>query len=310
MTLFDVPSTGEASATDEDADAATRREPPAASPAPGRTRVAFGLAYDGGGFHGFAVQPNVVTVGGALADALARIAGCPVEISCAGRTDTGVHALAQVAHADLDAALLARRYGATGAPLCELPDLARAVDRQLGPAASCWRAGVVPAGFHARHAATARRYRYDLDVALRPDPRRRHLAWRVETPLDLAALRLASDALLGEHDFAAFCRRPPDRPTGPLTRRVVAAHWQALPGVYRFEIEAKAFCHQMVRSIVGALVAAGEGRLRPSDVAALLRSGSRTGAPRLAPAAGLCLVAVRYPAELGGDWDAGTVTAP
>lgn len=294
MTLFDLPRPGERPHADERPDAAERREPPAASVASGEVRVAFGLAYDGSGFHGFAPQPNVHTVGGALQHALGTIAGVVVEISCAGRTDTGVHALAQVAHADLRGELLARRYGASGNLFEELPGLARAVDRQLGPAASCWRALVVPGGFHARHEALARRYRYDLDVAARPDPRLRQFAWRPGRPLDLAAMRLAADMLLGEHDFAAFCRRPPDRPSGPLLRRVTAAHFQVLAGVLRFEIEAKAFCHQMVRSIVGTLVEVGRGRRRPADVVATLRSADRGSAAQPAPPHGLTLVAVRY----------------
>ncbi|HTX01857.1 MAG TPA: hypothetical protein VMD59_23945, partial [Acidimicrobiales bacterium] len=108
-----------------------------------------------------------------------------------------------------------------------------------------------------------------------------------------------------EHDFAAFCRRPPDRPDGPLTRRVLAARWSLLRGpgldgeVLRFEIEALAFCHQMVRSIVGLLVAIGRGRARPSDVAERLASGLRLGNPAVAPPQGLCLAAVDYPEPWG-----------
>ncbi|MDA8297895.1 MAG: tRNA pseudouridine(38-40) synthase TruA [Actinomycetota bacterium] len=276
------------------------------APAPDRARcrVALGIAYDGAGYHGFAVQPNVRTVGGELKHALAQIAGHDVDLVCAGRTDAGVHALAQVVHVDLEAELLARRYGASGTPFEDLPALARAIDRQLGREAACWRARGVPAGFDARHSATARRYRYELDLDPIPDPRDARRAWRLEGPLDLAAMRLAADPLLGEHDFAAFCRRPPDRPDGPLLRKVTDAHWRVDGWRWSFDIEAKAFCHQMVRSIVGALVAVGEGRLRPSDVVALLRSGSRRGAPTLAPPAGLCLITVRYPDDLGGTWGA------
>lgn len=276
------------------------------APAPDRAlrRVALGVAYDGAGFHGFATQPSVRTVGGELKRALGHIAGRDVELVCAGRTDTGVHALAQVVHVDLEAELLARRYGACGTLFEDLPALARAIDRQLGREAACWRARAVPPDFDARHSATARRYRYDLDLDPIPDPRNARCAWRLERPLDLAAMRLASDPLLGEHDFAAFCRRPPDRPDGPLLRKVTDAHWRVEGWRWSFHIEAKAFCHQMVRSIVGALVAVGEGRLRPSDVVALLRSGSRRGAPTLAPPEGLCLITVRYPDDLGGSWGA------
>ena len=296
MTLFDLPSGGPSPAR------AAGRPARGAPPAPGRTRVALGLAYDGSAYHGFAPQPGIRTVGGDLANALGRIAGREVEIVGAGRTDAGVHATAQVVHADFETSLLATRHFTTGAAFEELTRLRRSLDAQLGDAASCWRAVVVPGAFHARFAATARFYRYEIDVGGPFDPRRRHFAWRHEGPLDLAVMRLATDPLIGEHDFAAFCRRPPDRPDGPLVRRVLFARWATAPGRLAFEIAANAFCHQMVRAIVGTLVAAGAGRRRASDVVALLHSGSRCGAPPLAPAAGLCLVGVGYPEDLGGWW--------
>jgi tRNA pseudouridine38-40 synthase len=103
--------------------------------------------------------------------------------------------------------------------------------------------------------------------------------------------------LLGEHDFAAFCRRPPDKPEGPICRRVLDSGWMEMTepaGLLRFEIEATAFCHQMVRSLVGSLAAVGEARMKPADVYALLRSGDRAGAARPAPPQGLCLILVNY----------------
>ncbi len=213
-----------------------------------------------------------------------------------------MHALAQVVHVDLDGSLLSGRFGA-GGPGEELPALARALDALCGAEIAVWRAVVAPAGFDARRSATARRYRYEIEISARADPRRRGRVWRVERPLDLAVMRIATDPFLGEHDFSAFCRRPPGHDDGPLTRTVTDAAWSTPgEGLLRFEIEAAAFCHQMVRSIVGALVCAGEGRTRPSDLVALLRSRSREGAPPVAPPEGLCLVAVRYPEELGGTW--------
>ena len=267
-------------------------------------RIALGLAYDGSGYHGFAAQPGQRTVGGELAAALGAMTGRAVDLTCAGRTDTGVHATAQVVHADLDAVFLAGRYGdGSATPGLELPRLAEALSHQLGPETAVWRALVAPEGFDARKAAVARRYRYDLEAGARPDPRRRGAVWYVDGPVELAPMRLAADALLGEHDFAAFCRRPPDRPDGPIVRRVADAQiTTAGEGLVRFEIEADAFCHQMVRSIVGALVAVGTGRLRPSDLVTLLARANRAGAPSPAPPAGLCLVAVRYPAALTGTW--------
>jgi tRNA pseudouridine38-40 synthase len=263
----------------------------------------LGVAYDGAGFHGFAAQPGQRTVGGALADALRQVIEHEVSLTCAGRTDAGVHALAQVVHVDLDRATLAARFGGVPRVREEIPGLARSLASICGEGVVVWRAVVAPEGFDARHSAIARRYRYDLELGERSDPLRRGSTWHVGSGLDLAVLRIATDPLLGEHDFAAFCRRPPDRPTGPITRRVTDARWTVLgDDLLRFEIEAGSFCHRMVRSLVGALVAAGRGRLRPSDLVALLRSGSRDGAPTLAPPHGLCLVAVRYPEILGGTW--------
>jgi len=231
-----------------------------------------------------------------------------------------VHALAQVVHVDLPVAFLSGRFGAPGAPGEELPRLARNLSGLLGPDCVVWRARLAPPGFDARRSAESRRYRYEIDAGAFQSPLRRHLAWHVEGPLDLAAMRLASDALIGEHDFAGFCRQPPadggGKSAGPIRRRVLEAGWHVAPVprpprfgegpgeatvTLTFEIAAKAFCHQMVRSIVGMLVAIGTGRARASDLVGRLRSGSREGAPTLAPPTGLCLVEVGYPEELGGS---------
>jgi len=267
-------------------------------------RIVLGVAYDGSGYHGFAAQPGQRTVGGELGAALERMTGQQLVCTCAGRTDAGVHATAQVVHVDLAETFLLGHYGTEAISAGrELPRLAEALSSQLGSEIAVWRALVAPEGFDARKSAIARRYRYDLETAARPDPRRRSAVWHLEVPVDLAAMRLAADTVLGDHDFAAFCRRAPDQPEGPIRRRVtVAAFTVPGEGLLRFEIEADSFCHQMVRSIVGALVAVGTGRLRPSDVVALLASGRRAGAPSPAPPGGLCLVGVRYPTGLTGAW--------
>lgn len=267
-------------------------------------RVALGLSYDGSGFHGFAAQPGQRTVAGELARAIHRMSGTMPLVVCAGRTDAGVHATAQVVHVDLDSEFVDGRLGAAELRAGdEITRLADSLSSQLGSEVAVWRAILAPDGFDARRSAIARRYRYDIDNGPRPDPLRRTVAWHVEAPLDLAAMRLAADAVLGEHDFAAFCRRPPGDPIGPIFRNVHEARWTLTrPGRLCFEIESNAFCHQMARSIVGALVAAGRGTMRPSDVLALLQSKSRAGAPNPAPPGGLCLVAVRYPPELSGVW--------
>jgi tRNA pseudouridine38-40 synthase len=266
------------------------------------TRWRLVLAYDGGRFRGFAAQPGQVTVAGALAEALARTARLPEPppITAAGRTDAGVHARGQVVHVDLPP-LPAARERRGEVPMAG-PDLAAALNRQLRPHVVVRSAEPAPAGFDARRSATARRYRYLVWNAPVPDPLLDRLAWHVPGPLDLRAMVAATDAVVGEHDFAAFCRRPPgtDR-SAPLRRRVRSAAWHEGPGpegsegrLLRLAIEADAFCHQMVRSLVAELVAVGRGRDSAAGVVERLRTGSRAGLPAPAPAAGLCLVSVRF----------------
>jgi tRNA pseudouridine38-40 synthase len=132
----------------------------------------------------------------------------------------------------------------------------------------------------------------------------------VSEPLDLNAMRLACDPLFGEHDFCAFCRQPSGKEKGPLRRRVLDASWERRGSLLWFEIEANAFCQQMVRALVGMLVAVGRGRHRPSEIMDRLREPDRSGLPTPAPAAGLTLIAVRYPSELGGTFSETEGLAP
>ncbi|MGO9198758.1 MAG: tRNA pseudouridine(38-40) synthase TruA [Acidimicrobiales bacterium] len=265
-------------------------------------RVMLLVAYDGSAFHGFAAQPqpDVETVGGSLIRALSAMVKAPVSVTCAGRTDAGVHAAGQVVHADLPADVVDRWL--TAEPRVEpweLPRLARSLTSQLGPALVVAHARVAPPGFDARRSAVARRYRYDLLRTPAPDPLQRLTTWYVPGELDLSAMRIAADTLLGEHDFAAFCRRPPGH-EGPLTRRVTDVSWakSACGTRWSLEIEANAFCHRMVRSIVGNMVAVGQGRESAADVFEILRTGDRARGGRLAPPDGLCLMFVRYPEDL------------
>jgi tRNA pseudouridine38-40 synthase len=256
-----------------------------ASPDGPTVRVRLTVAYDGSGFRGFAANRDVVTVGGTLTEAIERVLRVPVSLTCAGRTDAGVHARGQVVSFDAPAGL-------------DVAEVARAVTKLCGPEVVVRDAAVVDDGFDARRSATARVYRYTVDNAAVPDPFLATTAWHVDAPLDLDLLRLACDPLVGEHDFSSFCRAPTRRPgetPASLVRRVVAADWQDLGhGILRFEIEATAFCHQMVRSLVGTLVEVGLGKRRPSDVAAILRAHDRQAAGQLAPARGLCLHEVKY----------------
>jgi len=267
------------------------------------------VSYDGSSFHGFASQPGQRTVGGMLEETLSSMAGHEVQLTCAGRTDSGVHARGQVVHADVDENAIAKwaeRNIETG---MLLERLGRSLSRQLGPMIAVIEARVAPGNFDARHLATSRRYRYDLLRTPWPDPLLSHQSWHVPGELDLAAMRIGADALLGEHDFSAFCRRPAGEGK-PVMRRVLSNSWATLSGderVWRFEIEANAFCHHMVRSIVGTLVAVGQGRLPAGELLSILRSGDRSRSGSPAPPGGLCLVCVRYPEAVvpGGLWEPG-----
>lgn len=241
------------------------------------------LAYDGRPFRGFAAQPGLPTVAGTLTTALTRTLRAPVDLAVAGRTDTGVHAWGQVVSFDAPEA----GFDPAG--------LQRSLNRQLAPTIVVRDVSRAPADFHARFSATARRYRYT--VLNRPvgDPFLASTAWHVAEPVDLGALRLGCDALIGEHDFTSFCRAPRGQEAASLSRRVTEARWADRgEGILWFEIEASAFCQQMVRAVVGTLMAMGTGRRRAGEMTGILAARRRAAAERVAPAHGLCLRLVRY----------------
>lgn len=251
------------------------------------------IAYDGAPFHGFAPNPGVVTVAATLSSCLEKILRRPVEITCAGRTDAGVHAWGQVVSFDVD----------DGDGRLDSVRLRGALNKMCGPSIAVRDVVVVDARFDARFSASSRLYRYTLVNRPVPDPFMARTSWWIPNHLELNAMRLGIDPLIGEHDFSAFCRRPaedPDRGPRSLVRRVLDARWTDHGGgVLWFEIEATAFCHQMVRSITGTLVDVGLGRLSAGDVSGILRSRDRGAAGTVAPPQGLCLREVRY----GGGWD-------
>lgn len=256
-------------------------------------RLRLTVAYDGTGFRGFAAQPGQRTVAGELVRAISTVTGHEIApLVCAGRTDAGVHARGQVVHVDV-------------APDTEVAALQRAVNALVGPDIVVRAAEPAPEGFDARRGARARHYRYLVLEAPIADPLLAPVAWTVPGPLDLRSMRAGADALIGEHDFRAFCRRAPGTtPDDPIVRMVLDSGWSEIswPGaelgpearLLRFDVEAGSFCHQMVRSLVGTMVEVGRGRRRASDVHWLLRSGDRSDAPDPAPPHGLCLVDVRY----------------
>jgi len=249
------------------------------------------VAYHGAGFQGFAAQPGQRTVGGSLADALARILRQPIELVCAGRTDKGVHGWGQVVHCDV-------RPPAAPVSDEDIESLLRAANKLLGPAIVVRSLDVAPEGFDARRAATSRRYWYTVLNRPQNDPFLASTAWHVPKPLGLRTMQLACDAFLGEHDFAAFCRKAPQA-GGSTVRRVLDARWVDVgDGVLRFDVRASAFCHQMVRSIVGTHVDVGLGRITAGDMAWIIASRDRSHAGPPAPPQGLCLREVGYPPGL------------
>jgi tRNA pseudouridine38-40 synthase len=248
---------------------------------PERRRARLLVAYVGTGFHGFARQRGVTTVASALAGAVERVVRHPVELTCAGRTDSGVHAWGQVVSLDLVAS-------------ADLERVQRSVNKMLAPAVVVREVQWAAAGFNARHSALSRRYRYTLSCSPWADPFTAATTWHVGVDLDVRGMQAACDPLLGVHDFTSFCHVPRDRP-GPLVRRVLSADWSDLgQGYLRFEIEASSFCHQMVRSIVGLMVEVGLGRRKAGEVAAVVATRDRSAAGPLSPAHGLCLWEVKY----------------
>jgi len=250
-------------------------------------RIRIDLSYDGTGFSGWAAQLGRRTVEGVLAETLGHVLRLPAapRLTVAGRTDTGVHARGQVAHSDLPDAVWAAYADAARRRLARaLPPDIRV--RAIGPA---------PDGFDARFSALWRRYSYRVcDDPATADPLRRHETLWHPRGLDLAAMNAAAGTLTGEHDFAAFCRRREGATTVRALRRL---DWRRDDdGVAVACVVADAFCHNMVRALVGALLAVGEGSRPPSWPSAVLAAAVRDPAVRVVPPHGLCLEEVRYPA--------------
>lgn len=261
-------------------------------------RIRLDLAYDGTRFHGWARQPGLRTVQGELEHALGRVVGGAPALSVAGRTDAGVHATGQVAHVDLDDAQWTRAGHGRRAE----PDAAAALRRRmhgvLGAEAdvAVLAARLAPGGFDARFSAVWRRYSYRLaDLDAPPDPLQRHRTTRIAARLDEASMDAAARSLVGLHDFAAYCRARDDATT---IRTLLEFGWRRDgDGVLVAMVKADAFCHSMVRALVGACAAVGRGRLRVGELAALRDEGRRTSAFPVLAAHGLTLEEVGYPAD-------------
>ncbi|MEU9775121.1 tRNA pseudouridine(38-40) synthase TruA [Streptomyces sp. NPDC047968] len=256
---------------------------------PGFVRVRLDLSYDGTAFSGWAKQARGQrTVQGEIEDALRTVtrSGTTYELTVAGRTDAGVHARGQVAHVDLPDAVWAEHREKL------LKRLAGRLPRDV----RIWRAAEAPAGFNARFSAVWRRYAYRVtDHPGGVDPLLRgHVLWH-DWPLDVDAMNEAAAGLLGEHDFAAYCKR---REGATTIRTLQRLSWERdASGVLTATVKADAFCHNMVRSLVGALLFVGDGH-RPADwPAKVLAAGVRDSAVHVVRPHGLTLEEVGYPAD-------------
>jgi len=269
---------------------------------PGGARIRFDIAYDGSGFNGWSKQPDQRTVQGEIERALATVfrrhAPAPA-LTVAGRTDAGVHAAGQVAHTDLTvqqvAAVLKPRRGSVPETDAGVA-LARRINGILGPVPDIviTRGALAPDGFNARFSAMWRRYEYRLaDAAATRDPLQRHRTTWHPTALDVQAMDEAAGTLVGLYDFAAYCK-PREGATTIRTLQEFSWHRDDA-GVLVARVKADAFCHSMVRSLVGACVAVGDGKLAIRDLVLLREVGDRTSAFTVLPARGLTLMQVGYP---------------
>lgn len=245
-------------------------------------RYALGIEYDGSGFQGWQRLSHGASVQAAVESALSFVVDHPLEVVCAGRTDSGVHARCQVVHFDTDA--VRTPYALQQGGNSRLP----------GGVAILW-CQPMPQDFHARYSARARRYRYTiLNRKIRPAMQREYLTWERQ-PLDADAMHRAAQALVGEHDFSAFrtvhCQAPhPNRNVHEISvrredDRVIV------------EVQANAFLHHMVRNFVGSLLPVGRGEQPEAWVGALLAGRDRIVAGPTAPSNGLVFQGPRYPAE-------------
>jgi tRNA pseudouridine38-40 synthase len=267
-------------------------------------RIRLDIAYDGTNFRGWARQPGLRTVQGTLEDALARILGGTPRLVVAGRTDAGVHAAGQVAHIDLDEdqqlRLAARRPHPSHSSAAN-PSVAALASRVSGvvgayPDAIVRRATLAPEGFDARFSAVWRRYSYRIaDRGTGYDPLERHRTTNVRAELDEQQMDAAAGTLIGLHDFAAYCK---PREEATTIRTLLEFDWRRdADGVLVANVKADAFCHSMVRALVGACVAVGEGRLDVDDIVDIRDSLERVPEVKVLAARGLTLTEVGYPAD-------------
>lgn len=246
------------------------------------------LQYEGGCYHGWQIQPGAITIQEVVEETLSRIIQERVRVVAAGRTDAGVHALAQVAHFHTRSQLPANT-------------LQRALNALLPQDIRVLMAEEIDRAFHARFSAVAKRYEYRIWNHPVESAFLRRYTWWIPRPLNLAAMSCASEALQGEHDFSAFRASGSDAKSA--VRKVLDCGWEKRGPLLSFWIEATGFLRYMVRGVVGTLVEVGHGRRGPGHVEELIRGGERSLVGATAPARGLFLVRVLYPPPWSIEWE-------
>lgn len=262
----------------------------------GHVRLRLDIAYDGTDFAGWAVQDGQRTVAGVLDGALSTVFREPLRLFAAGRTDTGVHATAQVAHVDVPADAIGHAYPRQARDGDdEFAALVRRLARFLPEDVRVRRVVRAPEGFDARFSALRRHYAYRLALApYGAEPHQARFVTPWLRPLDTEAMAEGSRHLIGLHDFAAFCRH---RPGATTIRELQRLDWVRDGDLLTAHVSADAFCWSMVRSLVGAVLAVGEGRREPGWCATLLGADHRSSDFAAAPARGLTLIGVDYPPD-------------
>jgi tRNA pseudouridine38-40 synthase len=242
------------------------------------------VAYDGTDFCGWQVQPDAASIQGTLASAIGRVTGEKVLPQGSGRTDAGVHALAQVATFALESVIPA-------------PNLMIALNDVLPAAIRVLQCLEAPLDFHARKSATAKTYRYRLHRGDVCPPFLARYVWHYPYPLDFAAMGQAAVLIEGEHDFTSLAAVDPERGKDEKTsnvRTVFSSRWVSKGDEFVYEIRGNGFLHHMVRNLIGTFLLVGKGTLKPEDVPRIIAACDRSAAGATAPASGLYLVSVEY----------------
>jgi tRNA pseudouridine38-40 synthase len=242
------------------------------------------LAYDGTDFHGWQMQPGAATIQDTLATSIGRVTGEKVLPQGSGRTDAGVHALAQVASFALNSPIPAE-------------NLAVALNDVLPPSIRVITAEVVPADFHARKSARAKTYRYRMLRSAICPPSLARYVWHYPYPLDEPGMTAAAEFVAGKHDFTSFAAVDPERQREALSsnvRNIFSSCWERHGEEFVYTVRGSGFLHHMVRNLVGTFLLVGKGTLSPADIGRILEAKDRSAAGATAPASGLYLVSVEY----------------